>query len=343
MIYEGRFIDVLALWGEYIDLPRNISDPLPTFLPKVQCPNPNHQTHKHHFQINTKKPLVHCFADCGISGTYEHAISIITGGTEKDATRSILRHSRVALAGEVGPSLGTGERKTITGDDELAKDERALDGGQYHYVPKAARAFLDKRGVDGASRGKWRVGWDEDAERLVIPACDERGILRFLIRQRIDGIKSAKYLYTPGAVKTSLLFGACYLDRALLGSLGLILCEGPLDAIRLQQLGFPAVAILGTGISKKQVRLVDKLGPKRVYLMFDKDESGVENIQKVVNGTLAHRGIKKTPLRICRYPRGKNDPAEMTRQEVERSLERSITVFEFNRLARSHNRRKEAA
>ena len=338
VIYEGRHIDVLALWGQYIDLPRNISDPLPTFLNKVVCPNPSHNTNKAHFQVNTKKPLVHCFADCGISGTYEHAISVITGCTEKEARRAILKESRVALAGELPTKFGDGQRKTIGFDDELAKDERALDGGAYHYTPTVARKFLDKRGVDGASRGKWRIGWDEDAERLVIPAYDERGILRFLIRQRIDGIKAAKYLYTPGAIKTNLLFGACYLDRERLHSLGLILCEGPLDAIRLQQLGFPAVAILGTGISKKQVRLVDKLGPKRVFLMFDKDDSGVDNILKVVNGTLAHRGIKKTPLRICRYPRGKSDPAEMTRQEVERSLERAVSVFEFNRLSRKVSR-----
>lgn len=329
MIYKGRHVDVLSLWGEYVDLPRNIQDPLPTFLDKVQCPNPNHQTHKHHFQINTKKPLVHCFADCGISGTYEHAISTITGGTEKDARRSILRHSRVALAGEVGMQLGTGQRKTISGDDALARDERALTGGQYHWLPKAARDFLAGRGIEGSARGKWQIGWDEEVERLVIPAYDERQILRFLIRQRIDGVKAAKYLYTNGAVKTSLLFGACYLDREHLRSLGLILCEGPLDVIRLHQLGFAsAVAILGTGISRQQVRLIDKLRPKRVYFMFDKDEAGIHNIET------AKVAIRHAPLQVCRYPKGRSDPAEMTRQEVERSLERALTIYEYNQLAR---------
>lgn len=338
MIYEGRHIDVLALWGEYVTLPYNISEPLPTFLPKVECPNPDHQTSKRHFQINTKKPLVHCFAGCGISGSYEHAIAVITGGTEKDARRAILRQSRVALVGEVGNlSLGRGARKTVGADDALATDERTLEGGGYQWLPKAARAFLDKRGIDGPSRGKWRIGWDEGCDRLVIPAYDDRGILRFLIRQRIDGGRAAKYLYTPGAIKTSLLFGGCYIDREQLRSSGLILCEGPLDAIRLHQLGQRnAVAILGTGISKKQVRLVDKLGPKRVYLMFDKDDAGVHNIE------IAKSVIRKTPLYICRYPSGKGDPAEMTREEVGRSLERALTIFEFNRKARTIRREETA-
>jgi hypothetical protein len=95
MIYHGRHIDVLSLWSEYLDLP-DLDHPLPSYLPKVVCPNPRHDTFKRHFQVNTRKPLVHCFAHCGISGSYEHAIETITGCTEKEARRIILRYSREA-------------------------------------------------------------------------------------------------------------------------------------------------------------------------------------------------------------------------------------------------------
>ena len=328
MIYEGRYIDVLALWGEFVDLPDHIEDPLPTFLPKVACPNPAHDTFKKHFQINTRKPFVHCFAECGISGDYQHAISTITGVSEREAKRVILRASRIPLAGEIETTGGLGKRKSLSDDSEIEKDRRALEGGRFTFLPKPARHFLDYRGIDGSSRGKWQLGFDEDADRLVIPAYDDRRIFRFLIRQRIDGVSRAKYLYTPGGTKTAILFGACYLDVARVRSIGLILCEGPLDAIRLQQMGFPAVAILGTGISSQQVRLIDKLHPKRVYLMFDKDEAGVHNIR------VANTRIHKTPLLVCRYPSGKGDPAEMTTPEVERSLDRALTTFEFFRKAR---------
>jgi len=330
MIYDGRYIDVLALWGEFVDLPDHIEDPLPTYLPKVRCPNPDHDTHKAHFQINTKQPLVHCFANCGISGTYEHAISVIKGCSERDARRTILRASRVPLAGDIATAGGVGKRKTVAVDSEMEKDRRALEGGRFTFLPKPARHFLDYRGIDGSSRGKWQIGFDEDTDRLVIPAYDDRNVFRFLIRQRIDGISRAKYLYTPGGIKTGILFGACYLDRETVRSRGLILCEGPLDAIRLHQLGFAnAVAILGTGISSSQVRLIDKIHPKRIYLMFDKDEAGVHNIE------LAKTRIRKVPLFVCRYPKGKSDPGEMTNHEVERSIDRALTTFEFSRKSRS--------
>jgi len=329
VIYHGRHIDVIALWSQFIDLPDNLPDPLPTFLPKVVCPNPAHNTVKKHMQVNTKKPLVHCFADCGISGTYEHAIKIITGCDDREAKRVVLRASRIPLAGEVVTAGTDGKRKTIGGDSEVEKDRRALEGGRFTYLPRSARAFLDKRGIEGPTRGRWQIGFDEDAERVVIPAFDERGIFRFLIRQRIDGISRAKYLYTPGAIKTSILFGACFLQRSTLKSLGLILCEGPLDAVRLQQMGLPGVAILGTGISNKQVRLIDKLSPKRLYLMFDADEAGVHNIH------VAKQRIHKVPIAVCRYPRGKADPAEMTSHEAERSVARALPIHEFSRLTRN--------
>jgi hypothetical protein len=350
MLYRGRLLDVLSLWGEHVELPHDIEDPLPTYLNKVVCPNPEHDTFKRHFQINTKKPWVHCFADCGISGTYEHALCVVLGIYDKhdddeegkkrahrEARRLILRHTRIAL-GRAAESLEDrrGSRKSVAADSEVARDERALSGGAFQFLPKNARAYLDLRGIDPSSRGKWQLGFDEDEERLVIPAYDERGRFRFLIKRKIAGGGYQKYLYTKGTLKTAILFGACYVDRSAIRSHGLVLCEGPLDCIRLHQLGIEtAVAILGTGLSKQQIRLVDKLDPKRVYLFFDKDPSGVTNILAAAKGRKdVHRGLTKCPLFVCRFPKHRGDPAEMTREEVQRSIERAMPIHQFLRKAK---------
>jgi hypothetical protein len=330
MIYAGRHIDVLSLWGEYIDIPAGVDHPLPSYLPKTVCPNPKHDTFKHHFQVNTKKPLVHCFARCGISGSYEHALQVITGCDEKEARRLILKHSRMARSSDL-KSLGTpGVRKTVAHEDALARDSRALTSGEFTYLPREARKWLDTRGIDAGSRGKWQIGWDEDVERIVIPAFDDRRTFRFVIRRRIDGIERQKYLYTDGAIKTSLLFGACYADRASVDSHGLVLCEGPLDVVRLHQVGIKtAVAILGTGISAKQVKLIDKLDPKRVYLFFDRDSAGIDNILD------CHAKLRKLPLSVCRYKSGKSDPGEMTKESAEQAIERALPISIFIRKARN--------
>lgn len=330
MIYHGRHIDVLSLWGEYIDIPASVDHPLPSYLPKMVCPNPKHDTFKHHFQVNTRKPLVHCFARCGISGSYEHALQTITGCDEKEAKRLILKHSRTATSGDL-KSLGTsGVRKTVTHEDAVARDERALDGGSFTYLPREARNWLDSKGITAPSRGKWQLGWDEEAERIVIPAFDDRRTFRFLIRRRIDGIERQKYLYTDGAIKTSVLFGVCYAERESLESHGIVLCEGPLDVVRLHQVGIRnAAAILGTGISARQVKLIDKLSPKRVYLFFDRDSAGIDNILD------CHAKLRKLPLLVCRYRSGKSDPGETTKEEAEQAIERALPISMFIRKARN--------
>jgi hypothetical protein len=336
-------LDVLSLWGELVTLPDNIEEPLPTYLPKVQCPNPAHDTHKYHFQINTRKPFVHCFARCGISGSYEHAVAIVLGLRTKKgepdvkaARRVVLRHTRIALGSTVSAYEGRGTRKSHEADSAVAKDQRALDGGAFQFLPREARNYLDSRGISAASRGKWQIGWHEDEERIVIPAYDERGIFRFLIKRSLQR-GSFKYLYTDGCIKQAILFGACYVDMDAVRSQGLILCEGSLDVIRLHQLGVKnAVAILGSGISAKQVRLIDQMTPRRVYLFFDKDSAGVDNIAD------AKRKLTKCPLLVCRFPKHRDDPAEMSREEVERSLKRALPMHKFDRIARKARPTKEA-
>jgi len=328
--YNGRRLDVLGLWGQWVNF-GHIDNPLPTFLPKVQCPNPQHHTHKQHFQINTRQPLVHCFANCGISGTYEHAISIIEGVSERDARRLILRHSTAAQAGTTDEvRYRVGERKHVTQGAAVETDRSRLEAGDFAFLGRDAIAYLDQRGIDQPSRGKWQLGFNEEEKRIVIPAFDERGTFRFLIKRSIEHDKRMKYLYTEGVTRTSLLFGACQLDTEHVRLHGLVLCEGSLDVIRLHQVGVTnAVALLGTGISKRQARIVDKISPKRIYLFFDKDASGVSNIFAV------KQALPHYPLFVVRYPRGKSDPAELTGKEVAIALGKALPIALFLRKARA--------
>lgn len=364
MLYRGRELDVVSLWGQYVDLPGSLESPLPTYLPKVKCPNPAHDTFKRHFQVNARKPWVHCFGHCGISGSYEHALCVIlgiyeqrgitseevqlaktvrtikeevatakarerVGAAHKEARRTIFKNTSL---GRLSPIVSTdqrGNRKSVSGASWIAKDEQSLRGGAFQYLPSEARAYLDERGIQASARGKWQLGYDEESERLVIPALDDRGNFAFLIRREIKGNSSLKYLYTNGAIKTSLLFGACMADRERIQSFGIILCEGSIDTIALHQMGqTTAMGILGTGISKKQVRLIDKFSPRRIFLMFDKDLAGIENIR------YAQERLTKFPLLVCRYPGGKSDPAELTKEECERSIARAVPIHQFARSAR---------
>jgi hypothetical protein len=124
VIYRGRDLDVLSLWSQYVTLPPRIKHPLPTFLDLVECPNPDHHTKKHHFQINAARPLVHCFANCGISGSYEHAISTIERCDGREATKAILRHTRVPLGGVKDQAAYEGCENDLTAPTSLPTTRR---------------------------------------------------------------------------------------------------------------------------------------------------------------------------------------------------------------------------
>jgi hypothetical protein len=291
------------------------------FAPLVHCPNPAHDNYRSPaFQVNLRYPLVHCFSDCGISGTYEHAICVAEGIYEKfkveEATnrqertrrknRALREAKKVILKGATGFSRR--EKAVFT------KKKPAIDLHFDTYLPQVAQEYLADRGISDHSISLWGFGWDSDEKRIIIPAHDTTGKLRFLIKRAVLPSQNPKYLYSEGAVKTEILFGA---SKMRMGK-DLVLVEGSLDTIINTQHGLSTVGILGTGISDAQVRILAGLRPRKIFLMFDKDLSGIKNIE------IASRKLRRYPLFVCRYPAGTSDPAELTTAQAQRSIERAI-------------------
>jgi hypothetical protein len=323
-----------------------------TFAPLTQCPNPNHDTLKKHFQVNLSEPKVHCFAHCGISGSYEHAVCIIEGLYEKFGVDLKAVHA----AFDKHPA-----ERTASDREQIRRRERAhrqakkliIKGApKFHgkpgvrkksevarksapvvrpdilayesYLPPSALNYLAGRGITDNAVAKWELGWLPDEKRIAIPARDIDGRLRFLIRRGIFEKQQPKYLYTEGFPKTSLLFGACTTDLGLVHSDGLILVEGSLDTILYHQHGLlNTTGILGTGISDEQVRLVAKLRPKKIIMAFDRDIAGMRNIE------IASRKLRKYPLYVMRFPKGKYDPAELTKEEAINQISRAMPLQMF--------------
>jgi DNA primase len=338
--FHGRSIDGVALWSRYVEFPPNMKwDAETVFLPKVRCPNPSHDTWKSHFQINLRDGLVHCFTYCGISGTFEHAICVIEGlyekynvegaSDERERKRRVRRARREAGKIILKGNFQTRKRlsKLPVRSSHATEIVRPVDALDYAtFLPKVGQEFLSERHITSESMAKWRLGWDPTEARLVIPAHDENDVLRFLIKRAVRPKDQPKYLYTQGVPKTSLLFGACALDLGMVKSAGMVLVEGSLDTIICHQNGLQNTGgILGTGISDAQVKIIARMRPRRIYFMFDKDTAGITNIE------IACRKLRKFPLYICRYPKGKYDPAELNREEAQRSISNAVPAMTWLR------------
>jgi len=320
MKFQGRQIDPIELWANYVEFPENVKID-GEFLPKVICPNPDHDTNKRHFQINAEKGLVHCFAGCGISGTFTRAIAIVEGCNEREARRIILRASggnRKSVGGYSQPENRLDSKRSSHARKKVPRREN-LDYSR--NIPGAGLDYLRTRGITSDSVAHFEIGWDSEELRLVIPAKDLSGNTRLLIKRATRAKDWPKYLYTEGFPKTSLLYGACDLDPGMVQSQGIVIVEGSLDRMILWQHGITTtVATLGTGLSEIQARIIEKLRPPAVYLMLDRDTSGVAGIE------IARARLPKEVLKICRYPKTKYDPAELTRREAHRLIKRAVPI-----------------
>lgn len=320
MIYRGRELDPVSLWERYVSFPPSVPDS--GFAPLVVCPNPEHATDKRHFQVNLDKPLVHCFAGCGISGTYEQAIAMIEGVTIERARKQIFASTSVTRSPASKRKRRPGSRRSSSGADDKNLARPSLEF--HRSIPGAGLDYLADRGIDAGSIAAFELGWSVDEGRIVIPAKDQRGVTRFLIRRAVREKDWPKYLYTEGVDKTSLLFGACHLDPQLVRSEGIVIVEGSLDTILNHQHEVRNTGgILGTYLSEKQAAIIASYRPRRIVSMLDKDSAGWRGTQRIA------KYLFKYPIYVARYPKGKSDPGNLKREEAQRVVEKAIPLELF--------------
>jgi len=97
----------------------------------------------------------------------------------------------------------------------------------------------------------------------------------------------------------------------------LVVVEGYFAAIRLHGLRIPAVALMGTSVSVKQLELLAHANARHITVMLDGDEPGREAAEKVA-GAIAN----VVWCRIVHLP-DRAQPDTVDRAELERRLGRS--------------------
>ena len=159
-------------------------------------------------------------------------------------------------------------------------------------VPK----WIYGRGYNVETLLRWEVGVDTNAG-LAIPIRDaSRRMVGWLVRKRVG---EPKYLYLPDMKKSRVLYGEYQLPAEVDT---LYVCEGSLDTMWLDQLGYNVVGLLGASISEAQVRRIANLRAKKVVLVLDNDEAGENGTRKALT-KLREYGIVK----YVKLPKHVND------------------------------------
>lgn len=182
--------------------------------------------------------------------------------------------------------------------------------------------YLKERGVKASTARAWGLGYCRKGrygDRLVIPIDCPAGV-SWTARAMSDDVFGPKYLNPPGADHRRLLIG-WHVSRV---TGDIVLCEGPLDAVRLYQHDLPALALGGKELHDEQLAMLRKLPPKAaVTVMLDPEE-------EVAPYKLAERlSLHFECIYIAKLPRktedGKKlDPGESTREQAHMAVDDAV-------------------
>jgi DNA primase len=139
--------------------------------------------------------------------------------------------------------------------------------------PRAMR-YYNGRLVTETSINKFDLGYSEKQDMVTIPVHSPDALCVGFVGRSVEG---KDFKNTPGLPKSKILFN---LHRVKTAD-RVYVVESSFDAIRLDQVGMPAVATLGSNVSNFQTDLLQKYF-NNIYVVADNDEAGGNMKKKLI-------------------------------------------------------------
>lgn len=176
------------------------------------------------------------------------------------------------------------------------------------------------RGLLPSTITQFQLGFDPMSNAVTIPNRNVEGELLGVSRRYLDGsADGGKYRHPKGFRKAKNLFAGWMMDGA--DDSILIVCEGQIDAMKLWQLGYPAVAIYGSRLSDQQLHYIASYSFKKVLV-------GTDNFNYDLAGKKAIETFKPLrkylPVYVTDWTRKEpKDFGAMGNSDIHRLIERS--------------------
>lgn len=270
-------------------------------------------------QFNVDKGLYNCFG-CGATGnirTLEKELGVRVKGQEIDVK-------------DILAALDALDAPAATGPEVLP--ETLLK--RYDFPTD----YWESRGLSKDTVEAFDLGFDPMENTAIIPLRKTSGELVAFIRRFLDSDAEVKYKMPRKEqyARSSNLFGAWLTSHDPRDTV--VISEGPIDAMKVYQAGFPAVAQFGSSISYMQVRLLRRLGFNRAVLFYDNDKAGIRAAEGYTDPKgREHPGaihmLRGFDLRRVVYEDWKDeqgrrvkDPGGLTDQQIRRAVRKAPRV-----------------
>jgi DNA primase len=247
--------------------------------------------------ISKEKGLFFCFG-CHISKNLVEFIMAVSNRSYFESVRYIKqKDSETDITQFVNKKLYVAP-EFVQFDEVLIKrlNNQALE------IPRAMNYFYNRR-ITEASVNKFALGYSDKQDYVTIPVQSPDGMTIGFVARSIEG---KDFKNTPGLPKSKILFNL----HRVRSSKFVYVVESSFDAIRLDQIGFPAVATLGANVSSVQMKLLEKYFSD-VILVADNDEAGSTMIGRIV-------GKIGSKVSVVNIDKKYKDIGEMSDEEIKK-------------------------
>jgi DNA primase len=175
-----------------------------------------------------------------------------------------------------------------------------------------AKDYFRYRKIESTSWSKFSLGYSEKQDMVTVPVHSPDGIpVGFVGRS----IKGKEFKNTPGLPKAKTLFN---LNRVKTAD-KVYVVESSFDVIRLDQVGFPAVATLGANVSNIQIELLQKYF-NNIIVIADNDEAGGNMKDKIIEKL----GSRVSVIQLNKQYKDIGDMDDTSIKELDFQFDKSI-------------------
>ena len=175
-----------------------------------------------------------------------------------------------------------------------------------------AKNYFQYRKINQSSWSKFSLGYSDKQDMVTVPVHSPEGMPIGFVGRSIEG---KEFKNTPGLPKAKTLFN---LNRIKTAD-RVYVVESSFDAIRLDQVGFPAVATLGANVSNAQIELLQKYF-NNIIIIADNDEAGGNMKKKIIEKL----GSRVSVIQLNKEYKDIGDMDDKSIQELEYQFDKSI-------------------
>lgn len=326
--------EITSVISSYISLKRAGRDSV------CLCPFHSEKTPSCHIYTDTQS--FYCFG-CGAGGDVINFIRLIEHLDYLESVKFLAQRANIPMPEDSFDKRAEAKQRMLEINRRAARffrdiliSEKGLPGRQYLQQRQLSEKTIRKYGL-GYAPDSWDTlkkymlsegyteqelldaallakkdshSYDKFRNRVMFPIIDRRGNIIGFGGRTLEPDAPAKYLNSDETLvfhKRNSLFSLNFAKNTK--EKYLILCEGYMDVISLNQAGFDnAVATLGTAITPEQARLMRQYC-EEVVISYDSDGAGQKATMKAIN-LLGEAGVEARVLQMS----GAKDPDEYVKK-----------------------------